>query len=223
MTIKVVLADDQALVRAGFRALIDSAPDLRVVGEAGDGRQAVLEARRAGADVVLMDIRMPGMDGLAATREITGDTALSQAKVLVLTTFEIDEYVFAALRAGASGFLGKGVEAAELQEAIRVIHRGEALLSRAATKSLIARCLAGPGAKVERTPDELGLLTERERQVMVMVAVGLTNDEIAGELGISRTTAKTHINRTMLKLGAHDRAQLVIIAYETGLVRPRSL
>jgi DNA-binding NarL/FixJ family response regulator len=219
MTIRVLLADDQALVRAGFRVLVDSAPDLEVVGEAATGREVVRLARETRADVILMDVRMPDMDGLAATREITSDDDLAGVRVLILTTFEIDEYVFAGLRAGASGFLGKGVEAGELQEAIRVIARGDALLSPGATKGLIARFLAAPGAG-GHTPDLLRSLTGRELEVMTMVAGGLTNDEIADRLGISRMTAKTHVNRAMLKLGAHDRAQLVIIAYETGLVRP---
>ncbi|GAB1819125.1 response regulator transcription factor [Herbidospora sp. RD11066] len=221
MSVRVLLVDDQVLVRAGFRALIDAADDLQVVGEAGDGREAVRLAREGGVDVVLMDIRMPGMDGLAATRQITADPALAEVKVLVLTTFEIDEYVFAALRAGAGGFVSKGVEAADLHEAIRVVHKGEALLSPWATRSLITRYLASPGAGREHTPDELAALTEREQEIMALVAGGLTNDQIADRLGISRTTAKTHVNRAMLKLGAHDRAQLVIIAYETGLVHPR--
>ncbi|MEU9885056.1 response regulator transcription factor [Sphaerisporangium sp. NPDC051011] len=223
MTVRVVLADDQALVRAGFRVLVDSAPDLEVVGEADTGHEAVRLARATRADVVLMDIRMPEMDGLAATQAITSDEELSGVKVLVLTTFEIDEYVFAALRAGASGFLGKSVEAGELQDAIRVVARGDALLSPGATKSLIARFLAAPGASAEHTPKSLEVLTDREREVMTLVASGLTNDDIADRLRISRMTAKTHANRAMLKLGAHDRAQLVVIAYETGLVRPRSL
>ncbi|GII57999.1 DNA-binding response regulator [Planotetraspora thailandica] len=220
--VRVVLADDQALVRAGFQILIDSAPDLRVVGQAATGEDAVRLARETRADVVLMDIRMPGMDGLAATREITSDPELASVKVLVLTTFEIDEYVFAALRGGASGFLGKSVEAAELHDAIRLIARGDALLSPHATKTLIARVLAGPSPSAEHHLDDLASLTDREREIMVLVAGGMTNDEIADRLGISRTTAKTHVNRAMLKLGAHDRAQLVIIAYETGLVHPRS-
>ncbi|MEV4112545.1 response regulator transcription factor [Nonomuraea sp. NPDC049695] len=222
MTVKVLLADDQALVRAGFRVLVDSAPDLEVVGEAANGHEAVRLARETLADVVLMDVRMPGMDGLAATREITSDEALADVRVLVLTTFEIDEYVFAALRAGASGFLGKSVEAGELQEAIRVVARGEALLSPSATRGLITRFLASPGASAAHVPEDLAVLTEREREVMILVAYGRTNDEIADLLGISRVTAKTHVNRAMTKLKAHDRAQLVIIAYETGLVRPQS-
>ncbi|MFF4614965.1 response regulator transcription factor [Nonomuraea jabiensis] len=222
MTVNVLLADDQALVRAGFRVLIDSAPDLHVVGEAANGHDAVRLARETMADVVLMDVRMPGMDGLAATREITGDAAMAGVRVLVLTTFEIDEYVFAALRAGASGFLGKGVEAGELQEAIRVVARGEALLSPSATRRLIARFLAGPGVSAQYVPEDLAVLTEREREVMTLVACGRTNDEIADLLGITRVTAKTHVNRAMTKLKAHDRAQLVIIAYETGLVRPQA-
>ncbi|MFC4531146.1 response regulator [Sphaerisporangium dianthi] len=222
MTVRVVLADDQALVRAGFRVLVDSAPDLTVVGEADTGHEAVRLARDTRADVVLMDIRMPEMDGLAATQAITSDAGLAGVRVLVLTTFEIDEYVFAALRAGASGFLGKGVEAGELQDAIRVVARGDALLSPGATKGLIARFLSAPGARMEHTPEHLAVLTDREREVMTLVAGGLTNDEIADHLGISRMTAKTHANRAMIKLGAHDRAQLVVIAYETGLVHPRA-
>ncbi|HXA57666.1 MAG TPA: response regulator transcription factor [Streptosporangiaceae bacterium] len=217
MTIRVVVADDQSLVRAGFRVLVDSAPDLRVVGEAANGREALALTRDYAPDVVLMDIRMPGMDGLAATREIT---ASSRVRVLVLTTFEIDEYVFAALRAGASGFLGKGVEATELHEAIRIVARGEALLSPLATRSLIARFLSGSPQITDNAGERLAELTEREREVMVKVASGLTNDDIADQLRISPYTAKTHVNRAMTKLGAHDRAQLVMIAYETGLVRP---
>jgi DNA-binding NarL/FixJ family response regulator len=217
MTIRVVVADDQSLVRAGFRVLVDSAPDLRVVGEAANGREALALTRDYAPDVVLMDIRMPGMDGLAATREIT---ASSRVRVLVLTTFEIDEYVFAALRAGASGFLGKGVEATELHEAIRIVARGEALLSPLATRSLIARFLSGSPQITDNAGERLAELTEREREAMVMVASGLTNDDIADRLRISPYTAKTHVNRAMTKLGAHDRAQLVMIAYETGLVRP---
>ena len=222
MTVRVVLADDQALVRAGFRVLVDSAADLAVVGEAATGREAVALARSARADVVLMDIRMPELDGLAATRLISADEDLAGVRVLILTTFEIDEYVFAALRAGASGFLGKGVAPEELLDAIRVVARGDALLSPAATRGLISRFLSGPTENAGEVA-ELADLTEREREIMIMVATGLTNDEIAGRLGISPFTAKTHVNRAMTKLGAHDRAQLVMIAYETGLVRPGSL
>jgi DNA-binding NarL/FixJ family response regulator len=222
MTIRIVLADDQGLVRAGFKVLVNSAPDLKVVGEAANGREAVDLARSAQADVVLMDIRMPDMDGLVATREITTDGGLAGVRVLVLTTFEIDEYVFAALRAGASGFLSKGVEAEDLQEAIRVVARGDALLSPAATRGLIARFLSGPAEASDHARERLSGLTDREREIMIMVAAGLTNDEIADRLRISPFTAKTHVNRAMVKLGAHDRAQLVMIAYETRLVTPSS-
>ena len=220
MTIRVALADDQSLVRAGFRVLVNSAPDLEVVGEAANGQEVVALARETKPDVVLMDIRMPDMDGLVATRQITTDETLAAVRVLVLTTFEIDEYVFAALRAGASGFLGKGVEAVELQDAIRVVARGDALLSPAATRGLIGRFLSTTTEIAAGAEERLTALTDRERDVMVMVAAGLTNDDIADRLRISPFTAKTHVNRAMTKLGAHDRAQLVIIAYETGLVRP---
>lgn len=220
MTIRVVLADDQSLVRAGFRVLVNSAPDLDVVGEAANGQEVVALTRETKPDVVLMDVRMPDMDGLAATRLITEDETLAAVRVLVLTTFEIDEYVFAALRAGASGFLGKGVEAEDLQDAIRVIARGDALLSPAATRGLITRFLSGATEIADQAEERLTELTDRERDVMIMVAAGRTNDEIAEQLRISPFTAKTHVNRAMAKLGAHDRAQLVIMAYETGLVRP---
>lgn len=220
MTIRVALADDQSLVRAGFRVLVNSAPDLEVVGEAANGQEVVALVRDTKPDVVLMDVRMPDMDGLAATREITADETLAAVRVLVLTTFEIDEYVFAALRAGASGFLGKGVEAEDLQEAIRVVARGDALLSPAATRGLITRFLSGTTEIGDQAKERLSELTDRERDVMIMVAAGHSNDEIADQLRISPFTAKTHVNRAMAKLGAHDRAQLVIMAYETGLVRP---
>jgi DNA-binding NarL/FixJ family response regulator len=220
MTIRVLLADDQALMRAGFKVLIDSAPDLEVVGEAATGREAVELARQTLADVVLMDIRMPDTDGLAATRLITEDEDLAGVRVLILTTFEIDEYVFQALRVGASGFLGKGAEPAELLEAIRVVSRGDALLSPTATKSLIARFLAQPEHGDPPAPARLGALTDREREVLALVAGGLSNDEIAAHLVVSPATVKTHVNRAMVKLGARDRAQLVVIAYQTGLVRP---
>ncbi|PKW13092.1 LuxR family two component transcriptional regulator [Saccharopolyspora spinosa] len=220
MTIRVLLADDQSLVRAGFRVLIDSAPDLAVVGEAATGREAVSLARSTRADVVLMDIRMPDLDGLAATREITADEDLAGVRVLVLTTFEIDDYVFAALRAGASGFLGKGVEPEALIDAVRVVAGGDALLSPLAVRSLIARFLAQPERLVDADPQRLAVLTAREREVLALVAAGLSNEEIAERLFVSPLTAKTHVNRSMMKLGARDRAQLVVIAYETGLVRP---
>jgi DNA-binding NarL/FixJ family response regulator len=220
VTIRVALADDQSLVRAGFRVLVNSAPDLEVVGEAANGQEVVALTRVTKPDVVLMDIRMPDMDGLAATRQITADETLAAVRVLVLTTFEIDEYVFAALRAGASGFLGKGVEAEELQEAIRVVARGDALLSPSATRGLITRFLSRTTEIADHAGERLTGLTDRERDVMLMVAAGRTNDEIAERLQISPFTAKTHVNRAMTKLGAHDRAQLVIMAYETGLVRP---
>ena len=220
MTIRVVVADDQALVRAGFRVLVDSAPDLAVVGEAATGREAVALARSARADVVLMDIRMPDLDGLAATARITQDEDLAGVRVLILTTFEIDEYVFAALRAGASGFLGKGVGPTELLDAIRVIAKGDALLSPIATRSLIARLVAQPDEPPASLPAAvLTVLTSREREVVTLVAGGLSNEEIAERLYLSPLTAKTHVNRAMVKLGARDRAQLVVIAYESGLVR----
>lgn len=217
MTVRVLIADDQALVRAGFKVLVGTAADLDVVGEAADGHQAIALTETLRPDVVLMDVRMPDLDGLAATRQITA--ALPRTKVLILTTFEIDEYIFAALRAGASGFLGKGVEPAEVQDAIRLVARGDALLSQVATRALIGRFLDGPSSAESPAPS-LAELTDREREAMRLVATGLSNDEIAARLQISPYTAKTHVNRAMVKLGAHDRAQLVIIAYETGLVRP---
>jgi len=220
MTIRVLLADDQVLLRAGLRVLIDSAPDLEVAGEASTGQEAVKLARETRADVVLMDIRMPGTDGLTATRMITEDQDLAVVRVLVLTTFEIDDYVFEALRAGASGFLGKGAEPAELLTAIRTVARGDSLLSPAATKSLIARFLATHDDEERPVAEALSALTEREREILALVAAGLSNDEIASGLVVSPATVKTHVNRAMAKLGAHDRAQLVIAAYQAGLVRP---
>ncbi|MFK0291134.1 response regulator [Streptomyces sp. NPDC090442] len=227
MTIKVLLADDQTLLRSAFRILVDSEPDMRVVGEASDGAQAYELARAERPDVVLMDIRMPGTDGLAATRMIGQDPELAGVKVVILTTFEVDDYVVASLRAGASGFLGKGAEPDELLHAIRIAAGGEALLSPAATKGLIAKFLAqgegtgGDGAGGPKT-ERLATLTGREREVLVLVAGGLSNDEIAEQLDVSPLTVKTHVNRAMAKLGARDRAQLVVIAYESGLVRPRA-
>ncbi|MGW4887306.1 response regulator transcription factor [Streptomyces murinus] len=224
MTIRVLLADDQALLRSAFRVLVDSEPDMEVVGEAPDGAQAVLLAKERRPDVVLMDIRMPGTDGLAATRLISEDADLAQVHVVILTTFEVDDYVVQSLRAGACGFLGKGSEPEELLSAIRIAAGGDALLSPVATKGLIARFLAQGDGDDGRAPlraERLDALTGREREVLVQVAGGHSNDEIAERLAVSPLTVKTHVNRAMAKLGARDRAQLVVIAYESGLVRPR--
>jgi DNA-binding NarL/FixJ family response regulator len=219
VTIRVVLADDQALIRAGFKALIDSAPDLTVVAEASTGTEAVALTRSSRADVVLMDIRMPDMDGIAATSEITSDDDLAGVRVVMLTTFEVDDLVVQAIRAGASGFLGKGVEPAELLDAIRVVAGGDALLSPRATRGLLAQ-LAHDASRLPATePDEFKFLTARERELMILVATGLSNDDIAERLHLSPLTVKTHVNRAMMKLGARDRAQLVILAYEGGLVQ----
>jgi DNA-binding NarL/FixJ family response regulator len=220
--INVLLADDQALVRAGFRALLRPQPDMQVVGEAEDGVVAVRLARETHPDVVLMDIRMPGHDGLAATRDIVADPQLSGVRVIVLTTFTDDSYVFDAVRFGASGFLVKDIEPAELVHAIRVVHRGDALLAPAVTRTLIEEfALRAKPAVVDRKLAALiGALTEREREIVIHVAAGLSNDEIAERLFVSPATAKTHVSRAMIKLGARDRAQLVVLAYESGLVRP---
>jgi DNA-binding NarL/FixJ family response regulator len=217
--IRVILADDQALIRAGFRVLIETADDIEVVGEAADGGAAIDLARATPVDVILMDIRMPGVDGLEATRRIAADEDLSDLRVLILTTFEADEYVFQALRAGASGFLVKDTEPEELIDAIRIIARGDALLSPSVTRRLIAN-IAGRGTQRPIDSATLSVLTDREREVMALVATGKSNDEIAGALFMSPLTAKTHVNRSMTKLNARDRAQLVVIAYETGLVTP---
>lgn len=216
--IRVLLADDQLLVRAGFRALLDAQPDIEVAGEAGNGAEAVRQARDLRPDVVLMDIRMPGLDGLAATREITGDDALATVRVVMLTTFELDEYVFEAIRSGASGFLVKDTEPEELLRAVRAVVGGDALLSPGVTRRLIAEF----AARSRRPAAAAGLerLTDREREVMALVGMGLSNEEIARRLVVSPLTAKTHVSRTMVKLGARDRAQLVVLAYESGLVRP---
>ena len=216
--IRVLLADDQALVRAGFRALLDAQPDIEVVAEAGDGAQAVLLAVELKPDVVLMDIRMPGTDGLAATRQIAADPRLADMHVVILTTFELDEYVFEALRTGASGFLVKDTEPADLITGVRAVARGDALLSPGVTRRLIAEFASR--AKQPADTGALCGLTDREREVMALVAHGLSNEDIASRLFVSPATAKTHVSRAMVKLGARDRAQLVVIAYETGLVRP---
>ncbi|MGH3443415.1 MAG: response regulator [Nitriliruptorales bacterium] len=216
--IRLVLADDQHLVRAGFRTLLESEDDLEVVGEADDGVAAVELARRLRPDVVLMDIRMPRLDGIEATRQIAADDSLSDVKVVILTTFELDEYVFEALRGGASGFLVKDTEPVELLQAVRVVAAGDSLLSPGVTRRLIAEFAArSPG---RHPPPELEGLTDREREVMALVAAGMSNDEIAEHLTISPATAKTHVSRAMVKLQARDRAQLVVFAYESGLVRP---
>jgi DNA-binding NarL/FixJ family response regulator len=217
--IRVVLVDDQALVRGGLRALIDAESDLDVVGEAADGAQAVDVVEKLRPDVVLMDIRMPGVDGLAATRRIAADPALADVRVLVLTTFEIDEYVFEALRVGASGFLLKDEEPTELLRAVRVVAAGESLLSPSVTRRVVEAFASGP-APSGPVVASLQELTEREREIVALVGTGLSNHEIAEHLVISPATARTHVSRAMLKLGARDRAQLVVFAYETGLVAP---
>jgi DNA-binding NarL/FixJ family response regulator len=216
--IRVLLADDQDLVRAGFRALLDAQDDIEVVGEAGDGDEAVQLARRHRPDIVLMDIRMPGTDGLTATRAIAADDRLAGVRIVILTTFELDEYVFEAIRVGASGFLVKNTKPPELLQAVRAVAAGDALLSPSVTRRLI-REFATRTRDVPPSP-ALDALTEREREVMALAAEGLTNDEIAGRLFMSPLTAKTHVSRAMVKLGARDRIQLVVFAYQSGLVRP---
>jgi DNA-binding NarL/FixJ family response regulator len=215
--IRVLLADDQALVRAGFKALLDAQDDIEVVGEAADGDEAVRLARLERPDVILMDVRMPGLDGLEATRRIATDAHLDGVRVVILTTFELDEYVFEALRNGASGFLVKDTEPVELLAGVRAVARGDALLSPSVTRRLIAeyanRAKPPPAAALDQ-------LTAREREVVALVAAGLTNEDIAERLYMSPATAKTHVNRAMTKVGARDRAQLVVAAYESGLVRP---
>jgi DNA-binding NarL/FixJ family response regulator len=216
--IRVLIADDQGLVRAGFGALLDAEEDVSVVGEARDGREAIELTRSLLPDVVLMDIRMPGLDGLAATRAIAADRALAGVRIVILTTFEIDDYVFEALRAGASGFLVKDTEPVDLIAAVRLVAGGEALLSPSVTRRVIAEFAVR--AKEPPPSGDLDELTEREREVMGLVGTGLSNEEIAGRLVVSPATAKTHVSRAMVKLGARDRAQLVVLAYEYGLVRP---
>lgn len=216
MTIRVVLVDDQPVVRSGFRVMLDLADDLAVVGEAADGRNGVDVVRRTRPDIVIMDVRMPDMDGIEATRIIAEDPHLQDVRVLVLTTFEVDEYVFGALRAGASGFLLKDLDADQLQHAVRTVADGHSLLHPAVTSRVIEE-FTGRTSPEPIAPERLDLLTDRERETMRLAARGLTNDEIGRDLIISPLTAKTHLNRAMAKLGARDRAQLVVIAYETGL------
>ncbi|MFE2745050.1 response regulator [Streptomyces scopuliridis] len=221
MTIRVLLADDQALLRATFRILIDSCDDMEVVDEATDGKEAIELALAHHPDVVVMDIRMPGTDGLAATAAICADPDLSATRVLILTTFEVDEYVAQALRSGASGFLGKDVRAEELLTAIRTVASGDALLSPLATRALIARFLASPVPSTQlASPERLAALTAREREVTALAAEGHSNNEIAERLFVSPLTVRTHVHRAMAKLHARDRAQLVVIAYQSGLVQP---
>ena len=215
--IRVILADDQALVRAGFRALLDAEPDIEVVGEAGDGAEAVRLTQATRPDLILMDIRMPHVDGLAATRQIAAEPTLADTRILILTTFDLDEYVFEALRVGASGFLLKDTEPVDLIRGIRAVASGDALLSPRVTRRLIAEFA---GRRPSTPPLSVDQLTEREREVLALVGAGLSNDEIASRLTVSPATAKTHVSRAMTKLGARDRAQLVVYAYEAGLVRP---
>jgi DNA-binding NarL/FixJ family response regulator len=217
--IRVLLADDQALVRAGFAALLNAEADIDVVAEAADGEEAVRTARHTAPDVVLMDIRMPRLDGLEATRAIAADAALGHTRVVILTTFDLDEYLFEAMRAGASGFLVKDTEPVELLRAVRVVAAGDALLSPGVTRRLIEE-FATASRRPARQEADLRLLTDREREVVTLVAAGLSNDEIAERLTMSPMTAKTHVSRAMTKLAARDRAQLVVFAYESGLVQP---
>lgn len=221
MTVRVLLVDDQALLRAGFRALLDSDPDLEVVGEAADGGEAVELALATRPDVVLMDVQMPRVDGLAATTRITAEPTLADTKVIVLTTFELDEYVFGALRAGASGFLLKDIEPQALIDAVRLVHEGQALVAPRVTRRLIEAFVDAGAAPVTAPAPVPGIdqLTAREREVLALVGGGLSNHEIASHLVLSPLTAKTHVSRVMTKLGARDRAQLVVSAYEAGLVR----
>jgi DNA-binding NarL/FixJ family response regulator len=216
--ITVVLADDQALLRAGLRALLDAEDDIEVVGEAAHGQEAVSVVRTTRPDVVLMDIRMPGTDGLVATQAITSDPDLVGTRVIVLTTFDLDEYVFEAMRLGASGFLVKDTDPPELLRGIRAVAAGDALLSPGVTRRLIGEFASR--SRQASSPDLLAPLTEREREVVALVGEGLSNDEIAARLVLSPATAKTHVSRAMIKLSARDRAQLVVLAYETGLVKP---
>jgi DNA-binding NarL/FixJ family response regulator len=218
--IRVLLVDDQPLVRAGFRMILDAEPDIDVVAEAGDGAAAHAAAREHRPDVVLMDIRMPGADGLQATTAITADETLAGTRIIILTTFELDEYVFEALRNGASGFLVKHTEPDELVRAVREVAAGESLLSPSVTRRLIREFTARAPVPAPATPEHMSVLTAREREIVAHVAQGLTNDEIAAELVMSPATARTHVSRAMVKLHARDRAQLVVFAYQSGLVGP---
>ncbi|MDT0330700.1 response regulator transcription factor [Nocardiopsis lambiniae] len=217
--IRVLLADDQALVRAGFRALLDSAADIQVVAEAADGEEAVRLARAERPDVILMDIRMPGVDGLAAAARVIAEPTLGATRVIILTTFDLDEYIFEALRSGVSGFLVKDTEPRDLLQAVRVVHGGEALLSPGITRKLISDYTSRPRTAPSPSP-RLNGLTDREREVVALVGRGLSNEEIAEKLVLSPATAKTHVSRAMVKLGVRDRAQLVVLAYESALVTP---
>jgi DNA-binding NarL/FixJ family response regulator len=221
VTISVVIADDQALVRGGFAVMVRAAPDMTVVGEAGDGAQAIALARAQRPDVVLMDVRMPVLDGIEATRAITAETGPAGPRVLILTTFDLDDYVYRALRAGASGFLLKDTAPEELLVAIRTLAAGDALLAPSVTRRLIREFAARPEPGARPSPGLLKSLSEREREVLAEVAGGWSNAEIGERLHISAATAKTHVSRVLMKLDAHDRAQLVMIAYETGLVQPQ--
>ena len=217
--IRVLLADDQALIRSGIRALLDAEDDIEVVAEAADGKQAVTLAREHRPDIALVDIQMPVVDGIEATRQIVTDERLAEVRVVILTNFGLDEYIFRALRAGASGFLLKDTQPEELLQALRIVMRGDSLLSPAVTRTLISEFVARPPDAVSAAGMER--LTNREREVVAMVAHGLSNDEIADAMVLSPTTAKTHVSRAMVKLGARDRAQLVVFAYQAGLVSPR--
>jgi DNA-binding NarL/FixJ family response regulator len=224
MTVRVVLADDQSLIRAGFRSILERAGDVEIAGEASDGLDALAVVRRTRPDVVLMDVRMPRLDGIEATAQICADPSLAGTRVVVVTTYEVDEYIYGALRAGASGFLLKDLEPDELRRAVRVVAAGEALLSPSVTRRLIGR-FSGSAASPEyldRLKTRLGQLTQREREVVALVGQGLSNDEIAERLVISPMTAKTHVSRAMLKLDVRDRAQVVVFAYDSGLVRAPS-
>jgi DNA-binding NarL/FixJ family response regulator len=222
MSIRVLLVDDQALIRAGFRMILDAEEDMEVVGECSDGTQAVDSARRLTPDIVLMDIRMPEMDGIEATRRIAAREGEDGPRVLMLTTFDLDEYVYDALRAGASGFLLKDVPAEELVSGIRVVAQGEALLAPSVTKRLIQEFSRGPVSQRREAPAELEKLTPRELEVFSLIARGMSNAEIAEELVVSETTVKTHVARVLMKLGVRDRVQAVVLAYESGVVAPGS-